>query len=101
MIGMRWTQASLAAIVFVWAGGIVRAQEPKQEPDAPKPEAVAAAEGTPAAEAPWWGGRNLLYLEVGFGSSSVDPLDATVVTDLTSTAANDFELTDTPFGRFV
>lgn len=101
MIGMRWTQASLAAVVFVWAGAVARAQEPTPEPTPPKPEPAAPPAATPSGDGPWWGGRNLLYLEVGYGSSSVDPLDASVATDLSSLATNNFELTDTPFGRFV
>ncbi|HEX6850784.1 MAG TPA: hypothetical protein VF139_05195 [Candidatus Polarisedimenticolaceae bacterium] len=102
MIGMRWTQATFAAIVLVWSGGFARADEPKKDPDPPAPEATpAAATETPSGKGPWWGGRNLLYLEVGVGSDSIETFNATYQTDTTSDARNEFELTDSTRGRFV
>lgn len=102
MIGMRWTQATLAAVVLVSACGGARAEEPKPEPEAPRPEAAAATPAeTSTANPPWWGGRNLLYLEFGYGSDSVERFDASFVTDLTSEVENEFELTDAERGRFV
>ena len=102
MIGMRWRQATLAAIVLVWTVGVARTEEPKPEPEAPAPTAPAATPTeTPTGNPPWWGGRNLLYLEVGYGSDSVDAWDASFVTDLTSQADNSFEISDAERGRFV
>lgn len=102
MIGMRWTQATLAAVVLAWAGGTTGAEEPIKDPDAPKPEAApVAATDTPEGKGPWWGGRNLLYLEVGYGMDSIESMDASYQTDTGSNALNDFEITDSIRGRFV
>lgn len=98
MTWTRWTKATAVALLWVCVGTKAAAQSDPAtpEPPAPTPEATA-----PPENPPWWGGKNSLYLEVGYGSDSVNRIDATTFTGLQSIATNDFRITDTTRARVV
>lgn len=73
----RWTLGWIIILVILLVGPNVPAQEP--EPDAPEEPVEQPADMPAEAEnVPWWGGKNMLYVEFGYGSSSFDEINASL-----------------------
>lgn len=100
MSGTRWTLGWTVLVVAALAWSYAGAQEtPSSEPEG---EAAPADTETTTDEAnlPWWGGRNMLYVEAGYGTNSVDDIDASVYTNQILRANNRFSIEDAETGRF-
>lgn len=98
MSSTRWYSAAILAGILVLAGSPARADDepaPAEPPQAPPAPASDAGSGKPS----WWGGRNLLFLQIGYGQSSFDTIETSVTTEGGNFSGNEYDIDDTTAGR--
>lgn len=94
-----WYAAVILAGILVVAVSPGRAQE--EPPPAEPPEAPPApTASTDAGKPPWWGGKNSLYVEIGYGSASFDEIETSVSTESGNYSRNRYNIDSSTAGRF-
>jgi hypothetical protein len=94
----RWFSAAMLAGVLLSVGTPSRADEEPASPESPAPAPTPAADAD-SARPPWWGGRNLLYLEFRYGQSSVDEMITSVSTETGNYSRNTYQIEEATAGR--
>lgn len=94
----RWFSAAIVAGVLCVSIAPLRAEEEPAPAEPPKPPAEPAGDKD-AGKPPWWGGKNLLYLEIGYGQSSLDTIVTSVPTEEGNFSRNDYDIDETTVGR--